>query len=101
MIFPIASYTPKLSNIYEYYTTENYPDVYSNLTFDQAIVDDYYNDVDYGFLYDDEDYDYVIKPKPKTKKPTFWSLFKAKNPPKGRYSLLFFNASPKKCGSNL
>ena len=96
MIFPIASYTPKISNIYEYYTTENYPDVYSNLTFDQAIVDDYYNDVDYGFLYDDEDYDYIIKPKakPKTKKPTFWSLFKAKNPPKGRYSLLFFNASP-------
>ena len=94
MIFPIASYTPKISNIYEYYTTENYPgDVYSNLTttsYQQTIVDDYYNEVDYGFLYDDDDYDYIIKPKPKTKKTTFWSLFKAKNPRKGKNYMFFF-----------
>ena len=49
--------------------------------------------MDYGFLYDDNDYDYVIKPK--TKKPTFWSLFKAKNPRKGRNQSITFKPQKK------
>ena len=86
-LFFFSDQQSKSPHFLDYFKKDKYPqNPYHNVTTSQKSNLDYlYNDIAYDdYFYDDYNFLPIKKSSKTTKKPGFWSVFKTRNPFKGR-----------------